>query len=273
MRLLTVLVLTVLPVLALADVADIVNNVRVTSCNVAASGTPLLRSERRLNEAAQHLADGASLESATTDANYGAKLSASVRIRTLLGEEGLIHMLTQRFCDIVGDARLTEIGAYQYGAETWLVLATPFTPAESVDVAELDQHVLELINESRQQARRCGRTEFASTTPLQKNAALERAAQAHAQDMAANNFLAHAGSSGSKPGDRATLAGYDWSTYGENIAAGQTTADEVVATWLASSGHCETLMNPHYTETGIAHAINRNSDKGTYWVQIFGRSR
>lgn len=273
MRYLAVLVLTVLPALAAADVVDIVNSVRATSCSKTATNLPMLRSERRLDEAAQRLADGASLEDATAGANYGAKLSASIRVRTLLGEEGLVHMLTQRFCDIVGDARLVEIGAYQYGAEFWMVLATPFTPADSTDAVQLDRRVLELINEARQEARRCGRREFAATRPLRANAALQNAAQAHADDMAENNFLGHAGSTGSQPGDRAMLAGYDWSTYGENIAAGQTTAGEVVATWLASAGHCETLMNPRYAETGIAHAVNRDSDKGTYWVQIFGTSK
>ena len=69
------------------------------------------------------------------------------------------------------------------------------------------------------------------------------------------------------------MAGYSWSTYGENVAAGQTTAEEVVATWLASSAHCETLMSPEYADTGVAHATNPNSDKGTYWVQIFGMSQ
>lgn len=273
MRFLAVLVFIVFPTFATADVIDIVNSVRATSCSKPATNIPKLRSAVRLDEAAQRLADGASLEDATADANYGAKLSASIRIRTLLGEEGLVHMLTQQFCDIVGDARLVEIGAYQYGAEFWMVLATPFTPAHSIDATQLDRRVLELINEARQQSRRCGSRQLAATTPLLANAELETAAQAHADDMAENDFLGHAGSSGSKPGDRAMLAGYDWSTYGENIAAGQTTAEEVVATWLASAGHCETLMNPRYAETGIAHSVNRNSDKGTYWVQIFGTSK
>jgi uncharacterized protein YkwD len=165
------------------------------------------------------------------------------------------------------------MGVYEHGAEAWLVFATPFTPADSVDPAELDRRVLQLINEARQEGRRCGRKRLAATTPLQANASLEHAALLHAQDMAADNFLEHEGSSGSLPGDRATAAGYAWSGIGENIAAGQTTAEEVVDTWLASSGHCENLMSPDYTDTGVAHAISRSSDKGTYWVQIFGKPK
>jgi uncharacterized protein YkwD len=267
------LVFAALPVCAAEDIIDIVNGVRARSCGESSRGIEPLRKEPRLDDAARQLAKGMELESATAAAQYPAKLSASIRVRTLEGEQSLARTLTQRFCDIVGDARLTEIGAYEFGAEAWLVLATPFTPSKSVDPAELDRSVLELINEARQQGRRCGRESFAATAPLQANAALQRAAQAHAQDMAENNFLGHEGSSGSLPGDRAATAGYAWSSIGENVAAGQTTAEELVGTWLASSGHCENLMSPDYTETGVAHAVNRGSDKGTYWVQIFGKPK
>ncbi len=138
---------------------------------------------------------------------------------------------------------------------------------------ELDRRVLELINEAREQGRRCGRKSFTATAALRANAALEQAVQSHALDMAENNFLGHEGTSGSLPGDRAATAGYAWASIGENVAAGQTTAEEVVGTWLASSGHCENLMSPDYTETGVAHAVSRSSDKGTYWAQIFGRPK
>jgi uncharacterized protein YkwD len=252
-----------------ADVAGIANGVRAASCRGTSAGIEPLRPEPRLDVAARRLAEGMKLEQATGAAHYPAKLSALIRVRTLLGDGGLSRTLAQRFCDIVGDTRLTEIGVYESGAETWLVLAAPFTPPDSADPAELDRRVLELINEARQQGRRCGRKKFAGTMSLQANDALERAAQSHAQDMAKNNFLGHEGSSGGMPGDRATIAGYVWSSIGENVAAGQTTADEVVGTWLASAGHCENLMSPGYGETGVAHAISRSSDKGTYWVQVF----
>lgn len=265
--------LVVCPLGAAADVTGIVNNVRAAACPESSSQMPMLRTEQRLDDAAGYLADGMNLESATQAAKYSAKLSASIRVRTLHGDDGLSQMLASQFCDIVADPRLTEIGVYQHGAEFWLVLATPFTPPDSVNPAELDRRVLQLVNEARGQARRCGFRKFAATTPLRAHAALRQAAQLHAQDMATHDFLAHEGSSGSDPGDRATMAGYTWSTFGENVAAGQTTAEEVIATWLASSEHCKTLMSPEYADTGVAHATNRNSDKGTYWVQIFGTSQ
>jgi uncharacterized protein YkwD len=272
-RLVAMLFFSALPAWAAADIADVVNGVRATSCSESMSDIELLRKDSRLDDAARRLAEGARLESATAAAEYPAKLAASIRVRSLQGDDGLAQTLTQRFCDIVGDARLTEIGVYEHGAEAWLVFATPFTPADSVDPAELDRRVMELINEARRQGRRCGSKTLASTAPLQANAALEHAALLHAQDMAEGNFLGHAGTSDSRPEDRATAAGYAWSSIGENVAAGQTTAEEVVDTWLYSTGHCENLMSPDYTETGIAHAVSRSSDKGTYWVQVFGKPR
>jgi len=264
------IVFAAVPMCAAADVVDTVNGVRASSCGVSSGGIEPLRKEPRLDDAAQRLAEGMELERATAAAEYPAKLSASIRVRTLEGEQDLARTLAQRFCNIVGDSRLSEIGVYEFGAEAWFVLAAPFTPPESVDPAELDRRVLELINEARREGRRCGRKRLAAATPLLANAALQIAAQAHAQDMAENNFLGHEGSSGSLPGDRAAAAGYAWSSIGENVAAGQTSAEEVVGTWLASAGHCENLMSADYSETGVAHAVNRSSDKGTYWVQIFG---
>lgn len=272
-RVVAMFLFTALPACAAADVADVVNGVRETSCGETSINIEPLRKDPRLDDAARRLAEGVRLESATAAAQYPAKLSASIRVRTPQGDDGLAQTLAQRFCDIVGDARLTEIGVYEHGAEAWLVFATPFTPPDSIDPAELDRRVLELINEERRQGRRCGRKRLAAAAPLRANATLEHAALLHAQDMAANNFLGHEGSSGSLPGDRAMAAGYAWSNIGENIAAGQTTAEEVVGTWLASSRHCENLMSPDYTETGIAHAVSRSSDKGTYWVQIFGQPK
>lgn len=50
---------------------------------------------------------------------------------------------------------------------------------------------------------------------------LRSAAYGHAEDMAANDFFDHTGSGGSTIGTRATAAGYQWTSLGENIAAGQ----------------------------------------------------
>ena len=223
----------------------------------------------RLDEAARRIASGDGLEKATSRSGYRFKDAASIRVRTTKGDEGIATILAQRFCDIVSDPDLHEIGVHQRGDETWMVLAAPFSPPDPNDAPAVSGRVLELVNEARVQARSCGRKRFPATMPLRQVAALENAAFTHAQDMAARDFLGHKGSDGSMPADRVTRANYAWRSVAENVAAGQTTPGEVVATWLASPGHCENLMSPRYSDTGIAYAVNTDGGRGVYWVQVF----
>ena len=55
----------------------------------------------------------------------------------------------------------------------------------------------------------------------------------------------------------------------ENVASGQTSADDIAATWLDSPGHCANLRDPKYTETGIAYALNPGDGRDIYWVQVY----
>lgn len=94
------------------------------------------------------------------------------------------------------------------------------------------------------------------------------AAQRYADDMALRNFFSHDSPEGTDPGDRLTLAGFAWSAYGENLAAGQQTPREVMAAWLDSPSHCSNLLTPMYTVAGYGVSTAGN---GPYWVQEFGR--
>ena len=99
------------------------------------------------------------------------------------------------------------------------------------------------------------------------NAQLDAAAQAHAQDMLDNDYFSHTGLNGSSPGDRATLAGYDWRTYGENIAAGYQTEAGVMDGWTNSEGHHANNINPIFTEFGLGLATGGGD---TRWVLMLG---
>ena len=101
--------------------------------------------------------------------------------------------------------------------------------------------------------------------PLTRNAALDAAAAAHATDMTDNMFFTHTGSDGSTAADRVSAQGYTWSTVGENIAYGMSDADGVMNLWMNSPGHRSNILNPAFTEIGIAV-----DDRGVpYWVQVF----
>lgn len=264
-----VVILAVAPTRGVADLVDVANAIRSQGCGESSVVDRPLRARTQLDEAARRIAHGDGLETATSGSGYGAKKSASIHIRTTKGDDGVAQMLAQRFCGIVTDSKLREIGVYRRGDDTWMVLAAPFSPPDPDDASTVSHRVLELINEARVQARRCGRKRFPAATPLKHVVALESAALAHAQDMAAHSFMGHKGSDGSMPADRAARADYTWSSVAENVAAGQSTAEEVVNTWLTSSGHCANLMSPRYSDTGVAYAVNPASEKKVYWVQVF----
>lgn len=140
-------------------------------------------------------------------------------------------------------------------------------------VASLGAHVLGLVNDARARPRRCGLEVFAAARPLTLNPQLEHAALLHSREMAEHSSMTHEGHDGSTPGQRATRAGYPWSAVGENVAAGQRTADEVMAAWLSSPGHCANIMNGQYAEMGIASAVNERDKYGVYWTMSLAAAR
>jgi uncharacterized protein YkwD len=99
------------------------------------------------------------------------------------------------------------------------------------------------------------------------------AAQLHADQMARLGRLEHVLSGGRypKPEDRLAAADYQWSSYAENIAMGQTSAAGVMDSWMRSSGHRANILSPNNTEIGIGFA--RDSRGRPYYVQVFGRPR
>jgi uncharacterized protein YkwD len=116
--------------------------------------------------------------------------------------------------------------------------------------------VVALVNSARSKA---------GCSALTINAKLTKAAQSHSDDMSDSRTMSHTGSDGSSPGDRITRAGYDWRTYGENVAYGYPTAESVMAGWMSSPGHKANILNCEFKEIGVGLARD-----GYYWTQDFG---
>lgn len=149
------------------------------------------------------------------------------------------------------------------------VSATGSAPTPGTGATDFEKRVLDLTNQARASARVCGTQSFAATGPLAFNANLRTAAYNHSRDMALNNYFSHTGLNGSTPWDRMTAAGYtNYRAAGENIAAGQSTPEAVVAGWLKSSGHCANIMNPAFKELGVGYFAG--GSYGHYWTQDFG---
>jgi len=105
------------------------------------------------------------------------------------------------------------------------------------------------------------------------NDALTLAAQSHSESMANFDYFDHTGIDDSTVGTRVTDEGYSWSYVSENIAAGQTTAQNVVDAWMGSDGHCKNIMSENVTEMGLACASNSGSTYNYYWTQVFAKPR
>ena len=103
--------------------------------------------------------------------------------------------------------------------------------------------------------------------PLAISETLHQAAQRHAADMARRGWISHRGSDGSSPFGRIEQAGYPSLRAGENVAAGQTTTEDVMAGWMSSLGHRRNILG-NFTEIGAAHATDRNGR--SYWCVTFG---
>ena len=254
---------------ACADFLHEVNEARAEGCGGRAGVKLPLRSSAKLGEAARHLQRGASLRDAMQAVGYHGVKSSSIHMSGWLTDPNVARIFSKRFCESLVDAQLRDIGFYRKDREMWLVLAQPYSELPLKDPQLINGRVLELVNEARSHARRCGRETFAAAGPLQRSPILERAALAHAKDMAAHDYFEHTSRDGTTPAGRVTQQGYKWRVTGENLAAGITTPEEAVQGWLESPHHCANLMDPRYTEMGVAYAINPASSLGIYWTQVF----
>ena len=135
--------------------------------------------------------------------------------------------------------------------------------------ATVNARVVELVNAARSNGRKCGSERFGVAPSLNVSQKLNKAAEGHARDMARKKYFEHRGSDGSQPKDRVIRAGYQPRLTGENIAYGPESAEEVVAGWLASPGHCANIMDSRFQSIGIGLAIGRKRGE-IYWVQNFG---
>jgi uncharacterized protein YkwD len=104
---------------------------------------------------------------------------------------------------------------------------------------------------------------------LRANARLMRAAQVHAEQMARARQQAHVLPNAAYPRaeDRLEAAGYNWQSFGENLAFGQASPQEVVRSWMHSRSHRSNIVRAEFTELGVGYAIDGAGRP--YDVQVF----
>lgn len=254
-----------------AVLAGLINDYRenAESCNgLRHLAVGPLAPDQRLARA--RVSSSEQLQQALGEAGYQA---AAVQVVSVTGPgtaQQAMAELQQNHCRHLLDAQFAELGVLHSGTTWQVILGRALLPASLGDWQAEGQAILEAVNQARAAARRCGSQAFDAAPALTWNDHLAQAALAHSRDMAAHSRFSHQGRDGSLAGTRATAAGYAWQLVGENIAAGQGSARQVVAGWLASPSHCYNIMNPDFSQMGAAYASNPQSEAAIYWTQVFG---
>ncbi len=102
---------------------------------------------------------------------------------------------------------------------------------------------------------------------LTADARLATAAITHSNYQAVTQTMTH-----SEPvprldaGKRATAEGYIWSTWGENVAAGQANCAAVMTAWMNSSSHRANILNGAFRHIGITSIVGANGVR--YWTMV-----
>ncbi|WP_081412317.1 CAP domain-containing protein [Tuberibacillus calidus] len=131
--------------------------------------------------------------------------------------------------------------------------------AESSDsLNAFEKQVVELTNQERTKR---------GLKPLAIDPQLSKMARDKSADMRDHHYLSHQSPTYGSPFDMMKKYGISYTTAGENIAAGQTTPEEVVQAWMNSEGHRANILNPNYTAIGVGYV--KGGSYGSYWTQDF----
>jgi uncharacterized protein YkwD len=138
---------------------------------------------------------------------------------------------------------------------------------------EFEDAVLALVNEARSQPADChSEGEFPAAQPLVVDPILRCSARLHSLDMFERDYFDHTDPDGKDPFQRMLAAGFRGNGGGENIAMGQTTPEQVMASWMASDGHCANVMRGTYQLLGVGYhpGAGGRGLGSNYWTQNFG---
>ena len=179
------------------------------------------------------------------------------------------------FADVrAGDYEHVGIGVAQHGEQPVFALVfglskrtVDWRTAEPLEeLSRVRREMLDAVNRFRREK---GREELVSSPTL------DRAAQAHAEDMIRRSYYAHRNPEGDTAGDRVRAAGYGRPLFvSENIAKGPFEPAETVERWMASSGHRANILRAKAREVGGGVAFGEN-DNGfeVVWVQVLASPR
>lgn len=122
-----------------------------------------------------------------------------------------------------------------------------------LNASQFEREVVELVNAERSQA---------GLAPLTEHAKLDAFAHTRSEELAVN--FSHQRPDGSDPLGHVLQQGF--CTAGENIAAGYSSPEAVVAGWMNSPSHRANILSADFAYIGVGCY---EADGTYYWVQIF----
>lgn len=126
------------------------------------------------------------------------------------------------------------------------------------EVQQLELKVFELLNDERQ---------LKGLDDVSYDETIAALARQKSRNMADNGYLSHTSPQLGSPFKMLRDNGIKYTSASENIARGQKTAEEVVAAWMDSTGHRESMLNPNFQRIGAGFA---QDEKGrSYWTILF----
>lgn len=208
-------------------------------------------------------------------AGYDPQLADALQVSGPGDARQAFEILREHYCATLSNPRYRDLGARRDGNEWTVVLAAaqPNPQLLLPDQEQAGQEILAATNAARAVPRDCGGVAMAAAPPVRWSARLAAAALLHSQDMAQQGYFGHTDPQGKDVAQRASAAGYAWRNVAENIARGQNSAQEAVAGWLDSPGHCRSLMDARLSEMGAAYSIRSNKRSTAYWTQVFASPR
>lgn len=114
----------------------------------------------------------------------------------------------------------------------------------------------------------CGGNFALSDAGIVWNETLFSAADRHARDMAANNFVAEIGSDGLSIDSRVAVLDGSFSNVSQLVAGGFASSQALIDEWLRQPEDCVRLLDSSVTQYAMACRFDQNTDFGTYWSLV-----
>lgn len=134
--------------------------------------------------------------------------------------------------------------------------STTSAPNQSSSNSSYVEQVIQMVNQERGKA---GVSALTTTTNLSS------AAATRAQEIVGS--FSHTRPSGAAFNTVLNESGISYSGAGENIAWGQTTPQQVMESWMNSSGHKANILNGSFTKIGVG--FYKDASGKCYWTQEF----